>query len=175
VFAGCLILTGCSSDPGKASAAPAVKTSSRVENFSVPTPPELLPKDKPVHRRMKTGTAFPVKLQSVIDSASGRLGYVAGQTEDDVLAADGAVAIPAGSAVTIRILEAGKRGPISVVRLGLYSVNVRGTQYTISDGNVDAATLVFADDAGRGATHTSVHLQYGARLEFRLQTAVDLN
>jgi hypothetical protein len=99
---------------------------------------------------------------------------VQGEVSGDVKGAGGRIAIPAGSAATIVIRQMGKTGPRSTVELGLYSVNILGRQYALSNGRTAAATVRFSEDAGKGPTHSSVHLQYGYGLDFRLDSTVQL-
>jgi hypothetical protein len=115
-----------------------------------------------------------MRLLSVIDSSIPFEGFAMGAVETDVRGADGQIAIPAGSQAAIAVREAGKSGAFSVVRLGLYSLNVAGHQYPLSNGIKDPATLAFTEDAGKGSTHSAVHLQYGSHIEFKLDRPVQL-
>jgi len=98
-----------------------------------------------------------------------------GSIETDVKGADGGIAVPAGSEVAIIVRDATKEGPISTLRLGLYSVNVAGVQTPLSNGLKDASTLVLTEDAGKGPSHSAVHLQYGEHVSFKLDAAVKLH
>jgi len=124
-------------------------------------------------QELASGTSIPVELRTVLDSSLAS-GFVLGVLAEDVMGGNGGVAIPAGSAVTMLIRKMGKTGAISVLDLGLYSVNIAGQQYGLSDGETDAAILHFTEDAGNGPAHRAVHLQYGRRLEFKLEHAVAL-
>jgi hypothetical protein len=95
-------------------------------------------------------------------------------TDEDVKGADGRTAIPAGSTVTMVVREASKKGPISRVEVGLYAVFIGGRAFNLSDGNTDAASLTFTADAGEGPGHTTVHIERGTRLAFKLSRAVEL-
>ncbi len=71
--------------------------------------------------------------------------------------------------------SAGKKGPVSHLKIGLYAIFVRGKEYSLSTGSNDAASLFFQDDAGKGAAHRSIHLEYNALLVFKLDGATELH
>jgi hypothetical protein len=98
-----------------------------------------------------------------------------GIVESDVNGADGRLAIPAGSRVAVIVRESNKKNSISTLRLGLYGINIGGRQYVMSDGAKDSATLLLTEDAGKGAGHSSVHVEYGASLTFKLDAPVQLH
>jgi len=101
-------------------------------------------------------------------------GYVMGIVESDVSGADGRLAIPAGSHAAIIVRQSSRFGAISTLHLGLYTINVTGHQYSLSNGAKDAAALLLTEDAGKGPGHSSVHIQYGDHLAFKLETPVQL-
>jgi hypothetical protein len=140
-----------------------------LEDTAPQTPPV-----RPQSTSLAAGTAVPVQSISVIDSSVRVPGYVMGVVDSDVNGADGRLAIPAGSHVAIIVRQSNKNNSISTLQLGLYSININGHQYVMSNGAKDAATLVLTEDAGRGAGHSSVHVQYGEHLEFKLDTPVQL-
>ncbi len=135
---------------------------------SVPGPPADL------SNSLAAGTRVPVELSALVDSSFTGRDLVGARVTEDVKGPDGRTAIPAGSSVTLIIREANRKGPISVVVLGLYSVFIAGRQFSLSTGQTDAATLSFSDDAGKGPGHSAVHLNYGYPLTFKLDTAVQL-
>jgi hypothetical protein len=45
----------------------------------------------------------------------------------------------------------------------------------LSNGLKDASTLVLTEDAGKGPSHSAVHLQYGEHVSFKLDAAVKLH
>ncbi|HVW87774.1 MAG TPA: hypothetical protein VHB50_23980 [Bryobacteraceae bacterium] len=121
------------------------------------------------------GTVISVETGNVIDSMNASSGqFVPGLVETDVHGVDGKLAIPAQSSVVMIIRNSGRTGSISELVLGLYAVNIQGTQYTLSNGQKDPATLSFSENAALGPAHASVHLQRQARLDFRLESPVQL-
>jgi hypothetical protein len=124
---------------------------------------------------LAAGTVVPVQLNSVVDSSYTVRDLIGGRVTADVKGTDGRVALSSGSVVTINVRESGKKGTISTVVLGLYSVNVQGAQYALSNGHRDAATLTFTEDAGKGQGHTSVHLPYHYDVDFKLDEAIQLH
>ena len=120
------------------------------------------------------GTEIEVKLLSVADSSVTTPGFLPGIVTSDVKGTDGTVAIPANSPVVVLVRESGKSGAISRMVFGLYSVRIGDREHALSDGAKESAVLTFTDDAGKGPTHSAVHLQFGARLDFQLGTAVQL-
>jgi hypothetical protein len=116
----------------------------------------------------------PVSLKTVLDTSFLSVRFAVGEVISDVKGPDGKVALPAGSTVTIAVRESGKTGARSELNVSIYSVNVLGRQYSFSDGRTEAARLQFTDDAGKGSTHTAVHLQYNCELDFRLDRPVSL-
>jgi hypothetical protein len=132
------------------------------------------PTVRPQSSSLAAGAVVPIRSISVIDSSVRFPGYVMGIVDSNVNGADGKLAIPAGSHVAIIVRQANKNNSISTLQLGLYSINIGGHQYVVSNGAKDAATLLLTEDAGRGAGHSSVHIQYGEHLEFKLDTPVQL-
>lgn len=118
---------------------------------------------------------MPVRLASVVDSSVPYSGFIMGAVESDVNGTDGQVAIPAGSQTAIMVRDASRSGPISTLRLGLYSINVAGHQHSLTNGIKDAATIVLTENAGQGPSHSTVHLQYGTHLDFKLDEPVQLH
>jgi hypothetical protein len=102
-------------------------------------------------------------------------GFLPGQVTSDVKAADGSVAIPANSPAVIIVRESKKSGAISRMVLGLYSVKIGEGEHALSDGAKEPATLTLTEDAGKGNTHSAVHLQFGANLDFELEAPVQLH
>ena len=98
-----------------------------------------------------------------------------GVVESDVEGADGRLAIPAESRVALIVRQSGKQNSISTLQLGLYSINIGGRQYVTSNGAVDCSTILLTEDAGRGPGHSSVHIQYGEHLAFKLDMPVQLH
>lgn len=131
----------------------------------------------PVHfspRTLAKGTSVPVKLLSVADSSVTQEGFLPGLVTSDVKAADGATAIPANSPAVIVVRESRRTGALSRMVFGLYSVRIGDSEHALSDGAKEPAVITFTEDAGKGTAHSAVHLQYGARLDFQLQTSVQL-
>jgi hypothetical protein len=162
---------------------PAGKNPPVAEAPSVPAPPlpaasETLaapvPGPQPESHSLAAGTVLPVRLISVIDSSAPFAGFAVAVITDNVNGTDGHVAIPAKSQLAIAVRDARRTGPISTLRLGAYSINIAGRQYQLSNGATDAATLVFTEDAGKGDGHSSVHLQYGTELAFKLDKPLQL-
>ena len=120
------------------------------------------------------GTNIPVKLLSVADSSVTQEGFLPGQVTSDVKGADGTLAIPANSPAVIIVRESKKTGAISRMVLGLYSVRIGESEHALSDGAKEPATVTVTEDAGKGTSHSAVHLQFGAPLDFQLQTPVQL-
>ncbi len=118
---------------------------------------------------------MPIRSISVIDSSVMFPGYVMGVVDSDVNGVDGRLAIPAGSHAAIIVRQSSRIGAISTLQLGLYSVNVAGHQYPLSNGIKDSSTLVLTEDAGKGSGHSSVHIEYDERLSFKLETPVQLH
>jgi hypothetical protein len=119
------------------------------------------------------GTFIPVELRDTLDSSYPRPQFMQGVVAFDVKGPDGRTALPAGSAVTIFVREMGRTGSISKVVIDLDGVYLHGSQYSLTGSN-DPATLTFTEDAGGGPAHSSVHLEYGRQLDFKLGTAVQL-
>lgn len=115
-----------------------------------------------------------VRSLSVIDSSVNFPGFLTGAIDADVMGADGQLAIPAGSSVAIAVRQGGRTGALSTLQLGLYSINIGGNQYSLSNGVKDAATLSLTEDAGKGPGHSSVHVEYGEQLAFKLEAPVQL-
>jgi hypothetical protein len=161
-------LAGCQSGRKTTQALPD-KTGLAAESTTRPANFQLFAQARPPSHLIAAGTPIPVRLQSTIDSSDPDIGYPVGITDAPVMGADGKLAIPAGSAVTLAIREANKRGGISVLKLGLYSINIAGLGCLMSDGRTEAARLDYTEDAGRGAAHMTVHLDYGSVVEFRLE------
>lgn len=137
------------------------------------------PETKPIpaaelSHSVAAGALVPVELKSVVDSATMVQGFIVGIVTDDVKGTDGRTAIPAGSAVTIFVRGVGRKGPISEIDMGLYAVNVQGRESTLTTGPKDAASVTFTEDAGKGPAHSAVHLNYGYRVDFKLDTAIQL-
>ena len=132
------------------------------------------PVGKPESRSLAAGTVLLVRSLSVVDSSVNFPGFLPGAVDADVMGADGLLAIPSGSSVAIAVRQTGRTGAISTLRLGLYSINIGGNQYPLSNGVKDAATLSLAEDAGKGPGHSSVHIEYGEQLEFKLEAPVQL-
>jgi len=132
------------------------------------------PPSGPLSHGIAAGTVIEVRLRSFIDSSFTRPGFVGGTVETDVKGSDGGLAIPAGSAVTIYLRLLSQKGPISRVEMGLYAIHIGTHEFSLTSGSTDAASLVFTDDAGKGASHSSVHVPYGTILQFKLDRAVQL-
>jgi hypothetical protein len=130
---------------------------------------------RPQTNNIAAGTVVPVRSISVIDSSERFPGYVLGIVESDVKGADGRLAIPADSRVALIVRQSNKKNAISTLQLGLYSINIGGRQYVTSNGAVDSSTLLLTEDAGRGPGHSSVHIQYGQHLAFKLDTPLQLH
>lgn len=121
------------------------------------------------------GTVIPIAFTYMLDSAvTGRDQLMYSNTDEDVKGIDGRVAIPAGSTVTMIVRESSKKGPISRVEVGLYGVNIGGRVFSLSNGGTDSASLTFTADAGQGPAYTSVHIERGTRMLFKLNRAVEL-
>jgi hypothetical protein len=120
------------------------------------------------------GTVIPVELHSVLDSSVPSALFAVGVIPSDVKGADGKVALPAGSTVTMAVRDQGRTGPISAMTVSIYSINAFGQQYSFSDGRTEAARVTFREDAGLGSQHSAVHLQYGYPLSFKLERSVQL-
>jgi hypothetical protein len=166
-----LFLYGCGSNPDKVGAAAGPQPPANLTTTPAPVaqkPAELSP-------TIAAGTTISVELKSFLDSSTIVRGeFVWGRVPDDVKGPDGRTAMPAGSTVTMVCRDAGRKGGISSVTLGLWSVNILGQQYPLSDGHNDSAALTLTDDMVKGPGHAAVHLSYGYQLDFRLQTAVHL-
>jgi hypothetical protein len=116
-----------------------------------------------------------LEIKTVLDSslmAPGQLMWA--RATEDVKDSAGRTVIPAGSSMTFIIRQSGRSGSISVLSLGLYSVSVGGRSYRLSNGDKDAATVTFTEDAGQGASHAAVHLFAGQRIDFKLGSALQL-
>jgi hypothetical protein len=173
IFAACvLLLFGCQRSRDK-SALP-LPDSDPVAPVAVPVAAPAQQPAVELSHSVPAGTVVPVELKSVIDTANGFQGYIGGVVPTDVRSPDGRVAIPAGSRATILVRKIGRTGAISVLDLGLYSMNILGKEFTFSNGVEDASTLSFTEDAGKGPGHSAVHLQYGYELDFKLNKAVQL-
>ena len=129
---------------------------------------------QPQSHSLAAGTVVSLRLTTVVDSSIPMGGFIMGIVTDDVKGADGRLAIPAGAQTAIAVRESSKTGAVSVLRMGLFSINIGGHQYPLSTGAHDAATVVITEDAGKDAAHSSVHLQYDTRLDFKLENAVQL-
>jgi hypothetical protein len=123
---------------------------------------------------LAAATVVTVEIASVVDSSISRQALVRGTVTDDVKGPDGRVAVPAGSPATIIIRQIGKKGSISMIDLGLYAISVAGEEHPLGNGQSDPASVSFREDAGKGPGHTTVHLQYGTRLRFKLRRPVHL-
>jgi hypothetical protein len=141
----------------------------------VEQPARKTPVAQPQSHSLAAGTVLPIRFESVIDSSVAFGGFLMGTVESDVNGADGQLAIPAGSSVAIMVRESKRTGSVSTLQLGLYSMNVAGHQYLLTNGAKDAATVVLTEDAGHGAGHSSVHIQYGDHLTFKLDVPVQLH
>jgi len=143
-------------------------------NLGVPpktdSPPE--PTASPDPFGLPTGTLVPVKLLSVVDSSYPYSGFLPAVTVENIKGTDGRIAIPAGSPVIVEPRTSNKVGAISEMTLGLYEVTVAKHQYPFTDGLTDAASMSCTEDGGKGPAHSSVHLQYGTRLDFKLDRPV---
>jgi hypothetical protein len=142
----------------------------------VPVVPEkaVMPSEAaPQSFRIAKGTVLPVSLGTLLDS-SIEFGLVPGTAAENVKGSDGAVAIPAGSPVVMLCRYMGRKGPISELIIGLQSIRVGGRNFALTDGATDAATVKFREDAGLGPGHSSVHLDFGTVIEFKLDRAIDL-
>jgi hypothetical protein len=138
-----------------------------------PSPPAPLPAN--LSRNIAAGTSIPVLFDYVLDSTVAlRTQFMYSTTAADVKGTDGGVAIPAHSTVTIIVRDSSRRGSISRVEIGLYTVSIGGRTISLSDGAADAANLVFTEDAGLGPGHSSVHVERGTLLEFKLSRPVEL-
>jgi hypothetical protein len=167
-----LLLAGCGPNKPAAKAKPvAVKSLPPEPNDAAATPPLPVPES----HNLSSGTVVPVRLLSVVDSAEPNMGFAMGTIDADVKGADGRLAIPADAHVAMLIRDAGKNAGISRLRLALYSIDLPGGNCVLTDGLKDFAQLYFTDDAGKGPTHISVHLQYDSRLDFKLETPVHCN
>jgi hypothetical protein len=131
-------------------------------------------KDSDLSHAVAAGTTIPVTLMTSVDSSSPNIGIVVGIVEADVKGADGRVALPAGSSVALAVRGYGKKGRISELTLGIYAINVLGRELSFTNGQSDAATLIFTEDAGLGVGHTSVHLYRDQSISFKLDRAVQL-
>jgi hypothetical protein len=158
------------------------KTPKPVIDRELAQPPQLVEQTarktqvvQPQSHSLAAGTVLPVRFDSVIDSAVAFVGFLMGTVESDVNGSDGQLAIPSGSSVAMVVRESKKTGSVSTLQLGLYSMNVAGHQYLLTDGAKDAATVVLTEDAGHGAGHSSVHIQYGDHVTFKLDVPVQLH
>jgi hypothetical protein len=158
------------------------KTPKPIIDRGLAQPPQLIEQTaqktavaQPESRSLAVGTVVPIRFESVVDSAVAFGGYAMGTVESDVNGADGQLAIPAGSSVAMVIRESKKTGGVSTLQLGLYSTNIAGHQYALTNGAKDAATVVLTEDAGHGSGHTSVHIQYGDHITFKLDVPVQLH
>ncbi len=115
---------------------------------------------------------MPVSLRTVLDSSFPAARFAVGDVISDVKGVDGKIAVPAGSTVTMAVRNTGRTGAISQLMISIYTINILGKQCSFSDGRTEAAHLQFTEDAGKGSAHTSVHLQYGHELDFKLERAV---
>lgn len=174
IFIGSLwavFLAGCGS---KTTSVP------RVFDRGLAQPPPLqgfaptTPQAKQESHSLAAGTVVPVRNLSVIDSSVMFPGYMMGVVESNVNGSDGRIAIPAGSHVAIIVRESSKMASVSILQMGLYSINIGGHQYVLSNGVRDSSTLVLKEDAGKGPGHSSVHLTYGEHLAFKLDAPVEL-
>lgn len=167
-------LSGCGSSKTQSPASPVID-----HGLAQPPPPDdpalKTPLAKPESHTLAAGTVLQVRSLSAIDSAVNFPGFLTGAVEEDVMGADGKLAIPSGSNVAIAVRKFGRTGAISTLQLGLYSINIAGTQYSLSDGVKDASTLSLTEDAGRGPGHSSVHLEYGQHMTFKLDAPVNLH
>lgn len=93
---------------------------------------------------------------------------------EDVLGADGKIAIPAGAPALLVVRQVGRQGGISHLTLALYQVIVGEKTYRMLAGNQDLALLALVEDSTKGAMHRSVHVERQARLEFRISTSIKL-
>ena len=169
-----MTLPGCGKkQPDTKSASAASLAQPPVFTPSEPVSPAARVPEPPSHS-LAAGTVVPVRLASVVDSSMTFNGFIMGQVDADVKGADGQLAIPAGSQIAMLVRESNKSGPISTLRIGLYTINIAGHQHALSNGVRDAATVVLTEDAGRGPSHSSVHLQYGSHLDFKLDAPVQL-
>jgi hypothetical protein len=152
-----------------------------VLDHGLATPPQLetstpkKPDAQPESHSIAPGTIVPVRSISVIDSSVLFRGYVMGIVEENVNGSDGRVAIPAGSPVAVIVRRSSRTGSISALQLGLYTVNIGGHQYSMSNGIKDSSTLLLTEDAGQGPGHSSVHVLYGDHLSFKLDVPVQLH
>lgn len=121
------------------------------------------------------GAVLKLKLRGVVDSVGTRPTFAQADVTDDVLGPDGKTAIPAGSVAILAIRQIGRKGPISQIDLGLYGLIVGGRQIGTTNGESDAASISFSEDAGKGTLHTSVHLYSGYRFELKLDHAINLH
>ena len=165
----CLLLLGCGHD-----------SSTGVTPAPAATPaaadPAPRPAEGPLSTTLAAGTVITVNFTYLFDSSSTEPGqYMYSVIDEDVKGADGRVALPAGATVTMVVRESGRKGAISHVKIGLYAAYIGGRSYPFSDGDSDAASLSFTEDAGQGSAHSSVHIERGTRLPFKLSTAVQLH
>ncbi|MDE3199188.1 MAG: hypothetical protein KGN84_22755 [Acidobacteriota bacterium] len=108
------------------------------------------------------------------DTSVTTTGFLPAIVTADVRSSDGAVAIPANSPAVVVVRESGKKGAISRMSIGLYSVRIADTEHDFSNGEKEPAFVSFTEDAGNGPAHSAVHLQFGTLLEFKLETPVEL-
>jgi hypothetical protein len=164
-----MTLFGCGSTPVTPTAdLPAAKPAGSVPATAVSPPRDL-------SRTLAAKTRIPLKFTSVLDSSYSSQVFFPSVVTGDVAGSDGRIAIPVGSTVTLIVRKRDRQGPLSTLSLGLYAVNVGGREYSLSNGQTDAASLTFTEDAGAGPGHSAVHLNFGTALVFKLEEKVELH
>lgn len=120
---------------------------------------------------------MPVELLTVADSSAlAPATFLPAMITENVNGPDGKLAIPANSPVVLVARDVKDRvGSLSEIQLGLFSINVAGHQYVVSDGVNDPARVAFTEDSGLGPAHSTVHLQYGFEFDLKIDRTVQLH
>jgi len=144
----------------------------------------------PSATKLPEGTPIPIRLRSVLSSASAHSGDSFSATVDEPVVIDGQTVIDRGTPATGRVLEAkpsakslGRAPAPGYLRIVLVSLNVGGRPVTIETSSIfakggireerDAATGA-ASGAGRKDRDRDIVFGIDRRLTFRLAQTVDL-
>lgn len=164
-----LALCGCGNEAAKQAPSVAQRAT---QTSAAPTP---APQPQAVSNAIAAGTTVPLTLMETVDSARPfYASFVSGTVAENVMGSDGKLAIPAGANALLTVRVAGRNGPISVLYIAAYSVDIGGRQCQFVRNNKDSAFLTFSEDASKGPMHRSVHLQRGTVLNFKLSQNLQL-
>lgn len=152
-------------EPGRVAAPP-------LDTLKQPPAPQL---PKTESRRLAPGT-IRVRLLLAVDSSTPLPSdsFIFGSIEDDVNGADSRLAIPAGTRALLTPLLFTKKGDVSQIQLGLYSVDLGGRQYHVVGEELNPAVATVTVDSDRTPENKTAHISEGDIVDFKLQKPAEL-